>query len=195
FPQKACTVTSCTADGTLRLKRSIGSEYRNTYLPVVNAVLKMNHDVNFLSAGEGIEKAYYMMKYTTKAQNEVENPLAIHMHVFNKAVSKRGDASDAILEGRRLVQSMCCTLSKPQEVSGPMTALFLLRESPFYSSCSFEKLFLGSIATVVFEGEAVDVMLHAAGSGATSQPSSPLLDYIQRPDELANTCLIDFVQQ
>ncbi|KAG3250258.1 hypothetical protein PI124_g5090, partial [Phytophthora idaei] len=152
----------------------------------------MNHDVNFLSAGEGIEKAYYMMKYTTKARNEVENPLAIHMHAFDKAVSKRGDASDAILEGRRLVQSMCCTLSKPQEVSGPMAALFLLRESPFYSSCSFEKLFLGSIATVVLEGEAVDVMLHAAGSGATFQPSSPLLDCIQLPDELANTCLIDF---
>ncbi|ETN00755.1 hypothetical protein PPTG_24201 [Phytophthora nicotianae INRA-310] len=30
----------------------------------------MNHDIKFLSAGEGIEKAYYMMKYTTKAKKE-----------------------------------------------------------------------------------------------------------------------------
>ncbi|KAF1776897.1 hypothetical protein GQ600_5973 [Phytophthora cactorum] len=145
----------------------------------------MNHDVNFLSAGEGTVINEVL---STEICCNVFGEPARNSHArLHKAVSKRGDASDAILEGRRLVQSMCCTLSKPQEVSGPMTALFLLRESPFYSSCSFEKLFLGSIATVVFEGEAVDVMLHAAGSGATSQPSSPLLDYIQRPDELANT--------
>ncbi|KAE9162131.1 hypothetical protein PF005_g30976, partial [Phytophthora fragariae] len=50
-----------------------------------------NHDIKFLSAGEGIEKAYYMMKYSTKPQNEVENPLAIHIHAFDKAIAKRGD--------------------------------------------------------------------------------------------------------
>lgn len=85
-----------------------------------------------------------MMKYSTKPQNEVENPVAIHVHAFDKAISRRADTSDPMLEGRRLVQSMCASLSQPQEVSGPMAALYVLRGSPFFSSRSFTKLFLGS---------------------------------------------------
>lgn len=80
-------------------------------------------------------------------------------NAFDKAIAKRDDVSDAVLEGRRMVQSMCSILSRPQEVSGPMAALNLLRQSPFYSSSNFVKLFLASFAKVIFEDQAVDVML------------------------------------
>lgn len=53
FPKEVCLKTVCSGDGLLSLKRPLGSEYLNTYIPVVNAVLKMNHDIKFLSAGEG----------------------------------------------------------------------------------------------------------------------------------------------
>ncbi|ETO75400.1 hypothetical protein F444_09003 [Phytophthora nicotianae P1976] len=76
-----------------------------------------------------------------------------------------------------------------------MAALFLLRGSPFYSSCSFVKLFLGSILKVCFEHEAIDVVLSPVQSGTSYLPSSPLLDYTMRATALESTCLYDFTRE
>lgn len=53
FPKHICDRTECAQIGTLQFRRRVGSEYLNTYVPMVNSVLKTNHDINFLSAGEG----------------------------------------------------------------------------------------------------------------------------------------------
>ncbi|KAG1712387.1 hypothetical protein DVH05_000135 [Phytophthora capsici] len=118
FHSKSCfKVTRRTPKGDVwRMfipKESCRNEYINAYVPVINALFKCNHDIKFLSAGEGPEKAYYTMKYSTKDQNDIDNPWALHFNAFDKANSGlSGENNDATI-GRRRSQSMCCTLSNP----------------------------------------------------------------------------------
>ncbi|KAF4028481.1 putative ATP-dependent DNA helicase [Phytophthora infestans] len=74
MPNETCKMTRWTSDNRIELKRHPGNEYINTYVPIVNALFKCNHDIKFLAAGEGPEKANYTIKYTTKHQQDLENP-------------------------------------------------------------------------------------------------------------------------
>lgn len=53
FPKEAVADTRWTVHDKVVLRRDIGSEYLNTYIPLVNSVFKCNHDVKFLTAAEG----------------------------------------------------------------------------------------------------------------------------------------------
>lgn len=53
FPKQTVSATECAENGSLLIARPVGCEYLNTYSPIINSVLKMNHDIKFLSAGEG----------------------------------------------------------------------------------------------------------------------------------------------
>ncbi|KAG6951417.1 hypothetical protein JG688_00013742 [Phytophthora aleatoria] len=135
MPKETCPETRWTNDNRLEMMRSSGNEYINTYVPVTSSIFKCNHDIKFLSAGEGPEKSYYTIKYSTNPQQHIENPWALHLHAFGKANERLlQDPNDPIALGRRRVQSMCCTLTNPHEISAPMACLYLLKESAMYSS-------------------------------------------------------------
>ncbi|OWZ11487.1 hypothetical protein PHMEG_00015482 [Phytophthora megakarya] len=51
-----------------RDSRALGNEYLNPYIPIVNEVIKCNHNLKILSACEGPHVGFYVMKYTTKSQ-------------------------------------------------------------------------------------------------------------------------------
>ncbi|OWZ10487.1 hypothetical protein PHMEG_00016663 [Phytophthora megakarya] len=97
------------------------------------------------------------------------------------------DLADAFNAGRKRIQSMCCTLSNDQEVAAPMTALYLLRESPFYASHEFAPLHLDSIVGVLFNSEEDTVVLEQAREGMY-KPASALTDYCCRPTTMENIC-------
>lgn len=118
-----------------------------------------------------------MLKYTTKPQNTLENPLAIHVHAFDKAYLKRGQSDTMIKAGKRCIQSMCCALSKPQEIAAPMAALYLLRQSPFYTSTKFQKIFLNAFIDAMFSDDPIDVLLSASEGNSTYKPTSAVFDY------------------
>ncbi|ETP19884.1 hypothetical protein F441_06267, partial [Phytophthora nicotianae CJ01A1] len=107
IPKESCKETTWTSENRIEMKRQRGNEYINAYVPVINALFKCNHDIKFLSAEEGPEKAYYAMKYSTKDQNDIENPWALHLNAFDKANNGlSGENNDAAI-GRRRIQSMC----------------------------------------------------------------------------------------
>ncbi|OWY90576.1 hypothetical protein PHMEG_00041236 [Phytophthora megakarya] len=107
FPKEARGTTEWAKYDKVVLQRSIGSEYLNTYIPLVCSVFKCNRDVKFLTAAECPEKAYYMMKYATKDQNCIENPLAIYLNAYDKAQSRSAQEDDPLAAGGQCVQSMC----------------------------------------------------------------------------------------
>lgn len=53
FPKQVCTATQWNEFDSIELRRTLGSEYLNPYVPVVNEVIKANHDLKILSACEG----------------------------------------------------------------------------------------------------------------------------------------------
>ncbi|OWZ10695.1 hypothetical protein PHMEG_00016417 [Phytophthora megakarya] len=102
FPKEPCETTHWGTDNRIHLKRLPGKEYVNTFIPELNIIFKCNHDIKFLGAGDGPEKAYYMMKYTTKPQQDIENPWAIHLHAYDKSCQREEeDPSDPVAIGRR----------------------------------------------------------------------------------------------
>lgn len=136
------------------------------------------------------------MKYTAKRQLNLENPFALHLAAFDKAKSKQVNTpDDPIPAGRKCIQSMCCSLSNPHEVFGPLAGLYLLRGSPFYSSHEFVKLYLKAVIETVFENASMGVMLQLNPSGATFSTRSTFLDYVDRPVELECVCLLDFAAE
>ncbi|OWZ08323.1 hypothetical protein PHMEG_00019151, partial [Phytophthora megakarya] len=138
FPKEPCQTTHWCTNNWIHLKRLPGNEYVSTFIPELSNIFKCNHDIKFLGAGDGPEKASYMMKYTTKSQEDIEKPWVIHLHTYDKSRQREEeDPSDPVAIGRRRVQSMCCKLSNAYEISAPMACLYLERESAVYSSHSF----------------------------------------------------------
>ncbi|GMF32030.1 unnamed protein product [Phytophthora fragariaefolia] len=139
-------------------------------------------------------KSYYTIKYSTKPQNDIDNPWAIHLHAFDKA--SRGaveDSSDSGTICRRRIQSMCCTLSNPHEISAPMACLYIDRGSAMYSSM---KLPITSVLCALFEqGENIPVVLEGDANLRQFKPSSIWLDYTFRPQALEAVDLMTFATQ
>ncbi|OWZ01018.1 hypothetical protein PHMEG_00027673 [Phytophthora megakarya] len=133
-----------------------------------------------------------MMKYSTKNQKDVENPLALHIGAFEKAQSNADASLNAVQAGRRCMQSMCCSLSNAHEVAAPMASLYLLRSSAFYSSTSFAKLYLYGFVSALFGRDGVNVTLAEDENGANYKPSSSFLDYVFRPMDLDQLSLMEF---
>lgn len=150
--------------------------------------------MKFLAAGEGPEKAFNMLKYATKPQKTLENPLAIYVHAFDKASSKRSPADGAVDAGKRCIQSMCCALSKPQEVAAPLAALYVLRGSPFYKSADLVKVVLNAFVDFIFNNEPVEVMLSCSDTSATYKPTCSVFDYVYRPVSLEGISLMEFTR-
>ncbi|KAE8906757.1 hypothetical protein PF005_g19583 [Phytophthora fragariae] len=71
----------------------------------------MNWLIHVAILSLGLHKSYYMMKYCTKSQNEIENSAALHLHAYDKASSNCDELADSFSAGRKQIQSMCCTLS------------------------------------------------------------------------------------
>ncbi|ETN16580.1 hypothetical protein PPTG_05760 [Phytophthora nicotianae INRA-310] len=192
FPKDVCGKTEWVDNDSVELERKVGCEYLNAFSPLLMRVFKCNHDIKFLTAGEGPEKAYYMLKYATKPQNVLENPVAVYAHAFDKASRKREITDSAVNAGKRCVQSMCCTLSKPQEVSAPMAALYVLRESAFYASADFVKVALNAFVDMLFNEEPIEVMLRPSDNSTTYRPQSAVFDYVHRPQTLDRCNLMEF---
>lgn len=104
FPKRVCTATRWLPDDSVENKRKVGCEYLNAYAPILARVFKCNHDLKFLTAGEGPEKAFHMIKYATKPQNTLKNPLAIYTHAFDKASKRAENSESSIVTGKRCIQ-------------------------------------------------------------------------------------------
>ncbi|ETN12062.1 hypothetical protein PPTG_09710 [Phytophthora nicotianae INRA-310] len=197
MPKETCTETKWTPEDRIEIKRGAGNEYINPYSPIINALFKCNHDIKFLSAGEGPEKAYYTIKYSTKHQQSLENPWALHLHAFDKTNKFANDAAnDPAAVGRRRVQSMCCTLSNPHEISAPMACLYIIKGSAMYSSHQFVKLPVAIILKALFDREGeMDVLLEGDNNHRNFKPSSIWLDYVYRPAGLDSVNLMTFAAE
>jgi hypothetical protein len=77
-------------------QHQINNEYINGYSPVIVATFKCNHDIRCLIGGDGPNITCYIMKYTTKNQNEFENLVALHLSAFDKWVSRKSNLFDSV---------------------------------------------------------------------------------------------------
>ncbi|KAF4030703.1 hypothetical protein GN244_ATG17491 [Phytophthora infestans] len=127
----------------------------------------------------GPEKAYYTIKYTTKHQQDLENPWALHLHAFDKANRVLSNETDTqAAAGRRRIQNMCCTLSIPHKVSAPMACLYVIKGTVMYSSHEFVKLPLPTVLKALFQqDEQLDIVLEDVRR--SNLPKDELLRYQQ----------------
>jgi len=99
------------------------------YSLIVVATFKCNHDICCLIGGNGHDVTYYIMKYTTKNQNEFENLVAFHLNAFDKRVSKKSNLHDNVvvnIKKDHRISNMICFLSSKQDIAVSMACLDLL---------------------------------------------------------------------
>ncbi|KAG6976888.1 hypothetical protein JG688_00000899 [Phytophthora aleatoria] len=176
FPKKAQYEPVWIKGDKVMQRCSTGSEYLNTSVPLVSSVFKCNHDATFLTAAEGPEKAYFMMKYATKDQHSVENPLAIHLHDYDKVQLRLAECDSAVAGGRRCMQSMCCFMSNAHDVSASLAALYLDRSSSSYFSVEFHNIHVWPCVEPVFKSAPVEVILSQNDKGSDFHAASSYVD-------------------
>jgi hypothetical protein len=124
------------------LQRSIGSEYINGYNDILMNVFKCNHDIKVMIGGsEMSERIYYCCKYITKSQNSIESTAAISI-AFDKRLQKEekenSDMTDIQKSRRRMASIMLQLSNGSMEISGTLSALYVLRRSCAYKSDDYK---------------------------------------------------------
>jgi hypothetical protein len=200
-PHKLEKKTKFTPSRKIVLERSIGHEYLTTSVDLFTKVLKCNHDVKLLMAIEGPTKAYYTCKYATKDQLDIENPMALMLKAFQKAVSLTNtDLPNDSLElqklGRKKINSLVNTLTHTQEIGAPMASLYFIRdeESPFYMSHTTKSLnIINAINYLQREGPILNTVQDISNS--VFKAKQDIINYIHRPDSLESLHFAKFIQQ
>jgi hypothetical protein len=186
----------------IELHRPIGCEYVNAFNPTLMAVLKCNHDVQFVLCSETKNTAAYVCKYCIKHQNQVENYAALSVAAFAKAAIKAGSLPSNATElrrGKRILGSMLYAVTNGQEVAAPMAALYVLRGSPFWMSHDPVRVDLGIMLCQQGEYKEISVLKAAASkrkmTSAFISRRNELEKYWCRDQSYEAVTFIDFCEQ
>jgi hypothetical protein len=117
----------------LILQKDIGSEYLNDYIPIIASIFKCNHDLKFLYGSVGVNVIFYIVKYVTKAQQKIDNIIALFGDAFMRRYKKTddmikaGEIIDDECKGKSLLYSALWRMTNIQQTGAPMIALYILR--------------------------------------------------------------------
>lgn len=128
---------------------------------------------------------YYALKYATKDQHDIQNYMQLYSAALDKPAAGKETDTDLQKAGRRRIQSVATTLTKPLETGGPMCCLYFINPTaPFYHSHDYISINL-SQAIAMLNRQPVPVAL-----GATTeyqhdiQCTTQVHDYIYKPQQL-----------
>lgn len=85
FPKHSALCTKVEGN-TLKLRRAVHNEYINNYSPLMLRLFCSNHDIRFLTGDGTTDALYYVLKYATKPQNQVDSLEAILLLSFDKRI-------------------------------------------------------------------------------------------------------------
>ncbi len=199
FPRKCEPETRIDPNGVLTLRRAPHNEYINAFNDVLLLVLRSNHDIRFLLGSGTTDALYYILKYITKCQNEVDSVEGILMASFDrrqqteKGNEEGGSPMSQKDAGRARVNSMVLSLFKRQEISAPMSALYLRRGSAMFASHGFAPLLLGQALSVLKKAPHESVLYLKKDGDFV--PSTQFSQYLYRHRQLKNMCLMKFVSE
>ena len=189
--------------GSFYIHRPVGCEYLNTFIKVIMRWFKCNQDVRILSGAQGSECVYYVIKYCTKEQGEIENPGVLMLNAFDKRVRRELDqdlrgiglSDDQATKGKKRLLSMLYSITDQQQISAQLCALYFIHSTcPEYVSHEFVNLLLK-------QGMAVIAGKPYYGNAEPTQEAREkvvvpqILDYWYRPIHLESLCYREFVSQ
>ena len=177
------------------MQRSLGNEYINPYIPILAKCFKFNHDCKVLMAIPGTTIVYYVIKYVSKPQKEIENMKTFILHAFDKSekfTTARPLLTDVQIGGY-LQRSMLNSFTNPIETGAPLCSLYLLQGSPFWFSHPYATLHIHTAISQFIDAQEVEVTFTIdRGDTSTVRTNSDLLDYIYRPILLEKLCFYEF---
>ena len=145
FPKDRHKKTSF-VDYAVFLTRLAAHEYINAFNPIIMSTFRCNHDILFLVGGpEMSEIVYYVTKYATKNQHDVEAKIAYALAAMDrrrereKAEMEQRPLTDAEV-ARKRIQSLMYNMTNRHEIAGPMASLYLLRGNVMYTNFTFSNI-------------------------------------------------------
>lgn len=179
FPRELVDATNIDEHLHVTTKRSIGSEYVNSFSATIILSLPTNHDVRLLA---GPDSMYYALKYALKDQQKVTNS-ALLVAAFQRRLDRDARLLPAApdVAAQRRVCSLVHAVTKSQEIAAPLAAHFLLGGEGVYVSHGFAPLLLGQ-AIAVHKKEEIECLVEATPGGVVVSTATD--DYRWRPSAL-----------
>ena len=199
FPHDLVPSTRYDNHGRIVLARKQGHEYINGYNAVMMSTFKCNHDIQVLIGGEdATDKIYYICKYVTKDQKNVDCTTAVALASFHRRQYKEQleldhpDCTSLILSRRR-VSSMIYTMTNKQEIAAPLASLYILRGSACYKSHSCDTLPLHQVIRQLCDAEDHScTLVEDTQESGTYTAVTILDDYMYRPSAFEDLSLYEF---
>jgi hypothetical protein len=171
-PEKLIEASKFIDQYRFQLKRKLGHEYMNTFSILIAQLFRCNHDVKILRGAQAFNTVYYALKYSTKAQEQFENFVLLHVNALNKADEAQrrrysdppncdsydsSSISEKAKRGRSRIMSMVRQLTAPQEIGAPIACLYLMNQTPFYWSHSFVNLYFSQTLKLLLNESTIPV--------------------------------------
>ncbi len=179
-------------NGRIPGKRTIGSEFINSFNQILLQVIRSNHDGRSLFCCA--HELYFTIKYVVKDQKSIDNVAAITLASYTKRLErerKNKDLSTAQSAHGRTA-SMAYTRSEMVEVCAVRAVHYLLHSTTLVCSHDFQSLHLGRHFTDVEEAES-DVGIVPYGDSYIAFDVTA--NYKLTPLELENECLYDYTEK
>ena len=189
FPQSTNNLNTYLNEDGLEIYRPPGCNYLNTYNEQILQCLHCNHDVKLILGNGAVTMCYYILKYTSKLQQKIENEQNIALMAFNKKFNEKPNCTKA---GFARLASVIYKLNSFMEIPATMVMHYILSENPFYISHKMATLnikqslnYLNKVSTNVWINEEPDGNYYFV---------KPLDNYMLRPNILSNVCYYEFVR-
>lgn len=164
------------AKGVFQPQRLLGCEYVNPYNPLLYAVCRSNVDVRLLFNDKARAVVYYIVKYATKAQQEMEPGMADVLAHFEKRLTGGSASGQDVDIATRRVLSMAYNSSSRLQIPAPLAAMTVLGYPGRICSHKFGCLMLAQ-ALQRFKGDPISGVLRllrlppASGGGVSAPPA------------------------
>lgn len=119
--------------------------FLNNWNPTILLCLQGNHDVKFITNGEGTKHIiWYITAYATKKQGKSYNASAL-ISKNQQYLLQTPDANDQRDQNQRLINRCVNTLSRQQELSMPQMISYLMDWGDHVVSHRFENVYLSGV--------------------------------------------------
>lgn len=166
--------------GAFSPRRPLGCEYLNPYNLLLSVVCRCNVDVRVLFNTQARAVVYYIVKYATKAQQEIEpGTVDVLSHFEKKLIAeKAAGGTNHVDKATRRVLSVAYNSSSRMQIPAPLASMLLLGQPGKICSHTFGFLMLVQ-AIQRFEGEPISGILRVQrvpatfdeGGDVSAQPS------------------------
>ena len=174
----------------------------NTFNHLMSYLQRCNSDSTSLLSGTAIKSTIaYVTDYITKCSLNTHVIFQSVASIFERFPDFKTGTGDVVNKSRQLLTKLCNSLVSKLEIGAPMACMYLLGNPDHYTSHTFVNFYWRSFVNECLrtstDDEQAKSLVPELNVTITKgmRASSPVYDYMYRPNKYSHMCLYDWVQQ